>query len=653
MIVQVHTPVLSPVRMQTTSGLMLEGRKRSGFWDALGRHDHARGGKVRLLFAGEVHAATATRARDSDIVQLVHGNPPRAPYSSAIPAMGQYLVVAVRPQQLDIRLVRFDLAADGSSVFWQPSEPASNGVTQASAGRTDGILSIDSRTAVLAVEGSGLLGIARDDGLGLHLSLDESSTAGPFANTGSLGNEYYAGIPRGAPVSIPGRLSRGLRFDGVDDFVESGRGNPTGSDARSVSAWIRTTSSARQTVFSYGARKEQLASWFELQLRLGKVQLSLGPDTVCQPGGVPAVNDGQWHHLAVALPKAYDNLCPDAVFYVDGAAYRPPATATRDPILTVPWDNFRLAVNNRVSGDFFAGDIDDAGLWGAGLEPGEARALVTAALEPGLGYDAAAMDQLIALYRDREGEAEVGGRRWLAADGLDGEPGDVLNVDGTFAIVMGPGGLGVAEESGSIEETLHEAEAAVLSGGFAIDDRYAGYTGTGYVEFLNKTVGEWTISVAAPGTYELGFRYAVGISDRKIEVAVDGSEVAGVTLMPSTGAWSQWGEVVFEQFLAAGTHTVRLTSLNLRGANVDHLFVRGEAGPQLVASPPELQFTVAENSGLSGPQSLRIEASDAGTGPVELFTSAAWIDTDPVSGTLPLAGVEVRVDPGTLARGGL
>jgi hypothetical protein len=127
--------------------------------------------------------------------------------------------------------------------------------------------------------------------------------------------------------------------------------------------------------------------------------------------------------------------------------------------------------------------------------------------------------------------------------------------------------------------------------------------------------------------------------------------VPGVTLMPSTGAWGQWGEVVFEQFLAAGTHTVRLASLNLRGANVDHLFVRGGAGLRLVASPAALQFTVAEDSGPSDPRSLQIEASDGGTGPVELFTSAAWIDTDPSGGTLPLSGIEVRVDPGALAAG--
>ncbi len=650
-IVQLHTPVLSPVRMQTSSGIMLDDRKLSGLWDALRRHDHARGGKVRLLFAGEVHTATATRARDSDLVQLVHGNPPRAPYSAAIPAKGQYLKIAVRPTRLEARLVEFDLAADGTSRFWQADDADSIGVTQASAGRTTGTLTIDVAAAVVAANGTGVLEIARDDGLGLHLSLDETSSSGPRANTGSLGDEYYAGIVNGTPVGVPGRLSRALRFDGVDDFVESGRGNPSGSDARSVAAWIRTTATVRQAIFSYGARRERLASWFELQVRRGKVQLSLGPDTVCQPSGVPAVNDGQWHHLAVVLPKAYDNLCPDAVFYVDGVAYRPLATATRDPILTVPWDNFRLAVNNKGTGDFFAGDIDDAALWGAGLGAGEARALVTVANEPDLAYNAAAMDQLIALYRDGQGAAEVGGRRWVPATGLSGSPGDVVKADGRFAIVFAADGRGVAEENGQITETLYEAELAVLSGGYAISDRIPDFTGTGYVEFLNKTTAAWRISVPASGTYELGFRYAVGISDRKIQVFVDGAAVPDVTLMPSTGTWTQWGEVAFDVSLSAGEHTVRLESLNLRGANVDHLVVRGDSGPSLTAAPTELAFTVAANSGPSGTRALRIEASDAGAGTVEFFASAGWIDTDPTTGSLPVANTDVRVDPGSLAPG--
>ena len=61
-IVQGHAPVLSPVRMQQTSGIMLREREASPFWSLLRQHHHGNGGKVRLYLSGEVHTVTASRA---------------------------------------------------------------------------------------------------------------------------------------------------------------------------------------------------------------------------------------------------------------------------------------------------------------------------------------------------------------------------------------------------------------------------------------------------------------------------------------------------------------------------------------------------------------------------------------------------------------
>jgi hypothetical protein len=147
--------------------------------------------------------------------------------------------------------------------------------------------------------------------------------------------------------------------------------------------------------------------------------------------------------------------------------------------------------------------------------------------------------------------------------------GEVIAVADGYAEVRVPVAMTVAGGGG--DPLLYEAEAATLSGGYVVNDRYPGYTGTGYVEFREKTTAVWTISVATAGSYELGLRYAVGIADRQIEVAVDGALVSGVTLMPSTGVWSQWGEVAFDRYLAVGEHTISLHSPNLRGPSVDHL----------------------------------------------------------------------------------
>ena len=51
-IVQGHAPVLSPVRMQQTSGMILRDRELSPFWNALRQYDHQSGGTQQCEHAG-------------------------------------------------------------------------------------------------------------------------------------------------------------------------------------------------------------------------------------------------------------------------------------------------------------------------------------------------------------------------------------------------------------------------------------------------------------------------------------------------------------------------------------------------------------------------------------------------------------------------
>ena len=65
-IVQGHTPVLGPVRLSGSSGLMLEGGKNSGLWQAMTEAG------VDFYFAGEVHDNTV-RTAASGPIQISHG----------------------------------------------------------------------------------------------------------------------------------------------------------------------------------------------------------------------------------------------------------------------------------------------------------------------------------------------------------------------------------------------------------------------------------------------------------------------------------------------------------------------------------------------------------------------------------------------------
>lgn len=103
-VVQGHVPVLPDVRSRHSSGLTLEGGRESAFWQTLADHG------VDLYLCGEHHAITATRA--DGVWQVVHG----ALWGAHSPV--NYLVGAVRPDELRVELKRFPLAY-GDGTLWQ------------------------------------------------------------------------------------------------------------------------------------------------------------------------------------------------------------------------------------------------------------------------------------------------------------------------------------------------------------------------------------------------------------------------------------------------------------------------------------------------------------------------------------------------------
>jgi len=66
-IVQGHTPVLGPVRVHASSGLMVAGGARSSLWRTMARYG------VDLYLCGEVHATTAIHGAATGITQISHG----------------------------------------------------------------------------------------------------------------------------------------------------------------------------------------------------------------------------------------------------------------------------------------------------------------------------------------------------------------------------------------------------------------------------------------------------------------------------------------------------------------------------------------------------------------------------------------------------
>jgi hypothetical protein len=123
---------------------------------------------------------------------------------------------------------------------------------------------------------------------------------------------------------------------------------------------------------------------------------------------------------------------------------------------------------------------------------------------------------------------------------------------------------------------VFQAESATRSGPI-VGTEHAGFTGTGYADFVGSSGEflEWTVDAATARTATLEFRYANGAAtDRPIELRVNGSVLNSRLSFGPTGAWTTWRTVSITVDLQAGANKIRLTSVGFSGANIDSLTVR-------------------------------------------------------------------------------
>jgi hypothetical protein len=271
-----------------------------------------------MYLCGEVHAVTVIKDTDSDILQIVHGDPPMSA-SPEGPMSGNYAVFEVQPQSIDVTLYAFDLQEDGNSKYWQASKPLTSGPSSAMMhNQPSGVLNVDVRRSATRFSASGDLQILDQTGLVMHFGFDQTTASGHFSNSGGIGNDWYEGVAQGRLNTAPGKFGSSASLNGIDAFVESGRGNLTEGEDRTVSAWVRTGSGRTQVVLSYGAdafgdARSEVNGRFNFRLNDGRPQVNISPTKTCTASGAPRVDDDSWHHLAVVLREKHDDRCGTCV----------------------------------------------------------------------------------------------------------------------------------------------------------------------------------------------------------------------------------------------------------------------------------------------------------------------------------------------------
>jgi hypothetical protein len=118
--------------------------------------------------------------------------------------------------------------------------------------------------------------------------------------------------------------------------------------------------------------------------------------------------------------------------------------------------------------------------------------------------------------------------------------------------------------------TEYQAEGCTIVQG-VVESNHAGFTGTGFVNGDNVVGSGVECAVTGPAT-SIAIRFANGTTtDRPMTVTVDGVTLTTLTF-PTTGAWTTWTTVNVPASLAAGAHTVRLTSTTAGGGpNLDEV----------------------------------------------------------------------------------
>ncbi|TAL44768.1 MAG: LamG domain-containing protein [Salinibacterium sp.] len=208
----------------------------------------------------------------------------------------------------------------------------------------------------------------KNDTRGIHLDNYQVTPAGyPRANDtlGVFPGDYKNGVVLGSTGVLPNDPDTAATFDGVNDYVQvTGTfGMPTGSQVRSTELWFKTSSSARQVLFSYGnaANTQEYGLWLDSgSTTMTAWGYGAGNDkTFTMPS---ALNNGAWHQVV----ETYDGT--SITLYIDGVALTPQA-ATRST--TIDFYGFSIGAVLRSSdgnyGGFFNGQLDEVSFYSTAL----------------------------------------------------------------------------------------------------------------------------------------------------------------------------------------------------------------------------------------------------------------------------------------------
>ena len=226
-----------------------------------------------------------------------------------------------------------------------------------------------------------------DEGSGTSAADSVGGKTGTLTNGPVWVNTNLAPVPSGTTDA--------LKFDNTNDYVNvAGYKGITGTNPRSVSAWVKT-----------GAKNRPIISWGKntgTNKWVIRTDNSSGALRVEVNGGYQIgdvnVSDNTWHHVAVTWENDGSANVMDARLWVDGQLQGIGASLSKG-VNTV--SNANVRISQDFAGREFNGQIDEVRIYDNAIGGSEVRAL--AGLAPDLYAQAVVDDGAAAYWRLGEG----------------------------------------------------------------------------------------------------------------------------------------------------------------------------------------------------------------------------------------------------------
>ena len=176
------------------------------------------------------------------------------------------------------------------------------------------------------------------------------------------GNNRF-GVIRGDAKWVPGYEGSALELDGNGDYVSINGYKGILADASgaqqpfTVTAWVKTTDGGDRTIASWGTNSNRLR--VDFRLALGRLRVEHGGGNVV---GSTALNDDNWHHVALTMIRGATVSYPDVQLWLDGKDDTTPSTTAAAFSITAGVD---MAIGYRATAAarYFLGAIDDVRLY--------------------------------------------------------------------------------------------------------------------------------------------------------------------------------------------------------------------------------------------------------------------------------------------------